>query len=153
MFQQSILESLQSIFGEMGWSQLTSLTPESIASGFAQHYGIDEQDLPPGMFQSISPEMLQAGSYKTYSPQLQAKGQSLLSGLYGGLGGKEATKAAGGFAGGSGFGRQQSGVKDVYGKEMAGAIGDVGQQYSQGLGLVSDLVNQWHEQAQRISIG
>ena len=45
------------------------------------------------------------------------------------------------------------GAKDVYGKEMAGAIGDVGQQYSQGLGLVSDLVNQWHEQAQRISIG
>ena len=47
MFQQSILDSLSSIFGPMSWNQLAydpsqpsqGLSPQNIASSFAEHYG------------------------------------------------------------------------------------------------------------------
>ena len=158
MFQQSILQALSDIgFGDMDWNQLAgpSMTSANIADQFASHYGLAEEGMPhdlvPGMFQSITPEMLQGASYKTYSPQIQAKGQSMLSDLYKGLGGQTASKAAGGFAGSGGFGKQQAGIKDVYGKSMTDTLTGVRQQQSQGIGLISDLINQWHEMAQSIS--
>ena len=152
MFQQSILDALQSMgFGEMDWGQLSGLSSETISDTFQQHYGLTDQDLPAGMFQQITPEMLQGASYKTYSPQIQAKGQSMLSDLYKGLGGAGARKAAGGFAGSGGFGQQQAGVKDVYGKSMTDVLTGVRGQQSQGIGLVQDLISQWHEAAQNIA--
>ena len=94
MFQQNLLDSLQSIFGGgFNWNQLSGMGSEDIASSFAQHYDIEEQDLPAGMFQSITPEMLRGASYKTYAPQIQAQGQSFLPDLYKNLGGQAATKA------------------------------------------------------------
>ena len=151
MFQQSILDSLQNIFGSgFNWNQLSGMGSEDIASSFGQHYGITE-DLPAGMFQSITPEMLRGASYKTYAPQIQAKGQSFLPDLYKNLGGQAATKAAGGFAGSGGFGQQQAGVRDVYGKGMTDVLSNVSQQQSQGIGLVQDLISQWHDMAQNIS--
>mgnify|MGYP005822864097 CR=1 FL=1 len=153
MFQQSILESLQSLFGNMQWGDISGITGQDISQQIASMYGIEQEDLPASMFQTISPEMLGAGAYKTYAPQLQAKGQSLLSGLYGGMGGQQARKAAGGFAGSSRYGQYTGGVKDVYGKEMAGAIGEVGQQRMQGLGNISDIISQWKETGQRIGYG
>ena len=116
MFQQSILDSLQSIFGgNVQWGDLSGFTGQDIASQFAGAYDLDPEDLSASMFQTLSPQMLSAGAYKTYAPQLQAKGQSLLSGLYGGMGGQKAKQSAGGFAGSSGFGQYAGGVKDVYG--------------------------------------
>ena len=154
MFQQSILDSLSSIFGEgMNWGDITGLTGQDIAGRISSAYDIDLEDLPPNMFTTIDPGMLAAGSYKTYAPQLQAKGQNLLSGLYSGLGGQKARQAAGGFAGSSGFGKYQSGVKDVYGREMTGAISEVAQQRSQGLSNISDIINQWKQTGQRIAYG
>ena len=151
MFQQSIIDSLQSIFGGgLDWNQLSGMGSQDIASEFAQHYDIEEQDLPAGMFQSITPEMLRGASYKTYAPQIQAQGQSFLPDLYKNLGGQAATKAAGGFAGSGGFGQQQAGVRDVYGKGMTDVLSNVSQQQSQGMGLISDLINQWHQSAQGI---
>ena len=152
MFQQSILDSLQNIFGSgFNWNQLSGMGSEDIASSFGQHYGITE-DLPAGMFQSITPEMLRGASYKTYAPQIQAQGQSFLPDLYKNLGGQAATKAAGGFAGSGGFGQQQAGVRDVYGKGMTDTLSSVRQQQSQGIGNISDLISQWHEMAQNIAV-
>ena len=111
---------------------------------------IEEQDLPAGMFQSITPEMLRGASYKTYAPQIQAQGQSFLPDLYKNLGGQAATKAAGGFAGSGGFGQQQAGVRDVYGKGMTDVLTQVRGQQSQGIGNISDLISQWHQMAQSI---
>jgi len=154
MYQQSILDALTDVgFNQMDWSQIGGLTSENIASQFAQHYDLGDEDLVSGMFQSITPEMLQGASYKTYAPQIQAKGQSMLSDLYKNLGGQAATKAAGGFAGSSGFGKQQAGVRDVYGKGMTDTLSNVMQQQSQGIGNISNLISQWHEMAQNISIG
>ena len=153
MFQQNLLDSLQGIFGGgLDWGQLSGMGSQDIASSFAQHYNIEEQDLPSGMFQSITPEMLRGASYKTYAPQIQAKGQSFLPDLYKNLGGQAATKAAGGFAGSGGFGQQQAGVRDVYGKGMTDTLSSVRQQQSQGIGNISDLISQWHEMAQNIAV-
>ena len=152
MFQQSILDALSGMgFSNLDWSQLSEISPSQIASTFQSHYGITDQDLPSGMFQSIAPEMLQGASYSTYSPQIQAKGQSMLPDLYKNLGGQAATKAAGGFAGSGGFGKQQAGVKDVYGKSMVDTITSARGQQSQGIGNISDLIAQWHDMAQNIS--
>ena len=155
MYQQSILQSLMDVgFGQMDWNQLggPGMSSENIASQFTQHYNLNEDDLAPGMFQSITPEMLQGASYKTYAPQIQAQGQSMLPDLYKGLGGQAATKAAGGFAGSGGFGQQQAGVRDVYGKGMTDTLSNVRQQQSQGIGNISDLISQWHEMAQNIAV-
>ena len=152
MFQQSILDALNSMgFGSMTWNQLSGLQSEDIASQFAEHYNLDPNDLVGGMFQKITPEMLQGASYKTYAPQIQAKGQSMLPDLYKGLGGVGARKAAGGFAASGGFGQQQAGVKDVYGKSMTDVLSQVRGQQSQGIGLVQDFISQWHDMAQNIS--
>tara|TARA_R110000824_G_scaffold39794_6_gene119956 strand:- start:626 stop:1105 length:480 start_codon:yes stop_codon:yes gene_type:complete len=159
MFQQSILDSLSSIFGQgTSWGDMSGFTGGDISSQIASMYDLYDEEtgenmLDPSMFSTISPDMLRAASHKTYSPQIQAKGQSLLSGLYSGLGGQKARQAAGGFAGSSGFGKYQSGIKDVYGKEMTGAIAEAGQQRAQGLGNISDMISQWQETGQRFKFG
>ena len=153
-FQQSILDSLQSAgFQNMAFSQLNQLTPEQIASTFAQQYNLDQEDLPSTMFQPIKQNLLQATNWGTYSPAVEAEGQTKLQGLYKGLGGTGATQAAGGFAGSGGFGKYQGGIKDVYGREMTGSITEVGQQRMQGLGNISDIINQWKQTGQRIAYG
>tara|TARA_B100001250_G_C19679936_1_gene735379 strand:+ start:560 stop:1024 length:465 start_codon:yes stop_codon:yes gene_type:complete len=151
MFQQSILDSLSQMgFGQMGWQQLAELSPDQIESTLQSHYELDDDDLLPGMFQTINPEMLQAASYSTYAPQVQAKGQSMLSDLYKNLGGQSAVQAAGNFAGSGQFAKQQAGVKDVYGKSMTDTLSNVRGQQSQGIGAISDMISQWNQMAQRI---
>ena len=150
-FQQSILDSLQSAgFQNMAFSQLNQLTPEQIASTFAQQYNLDQEDLPSTMFQPIKQNLLQATNWGTYSPAVEAEGQTKLQGLYKGLGGTGATQAAGGFAGSGGFGKYQGGIKDVYGKSMSDVIGQSRGQQQQAGNLISDLIGGWHETAQRI---
>ena len=151
MFQQSILDALSGIgFGSLGWDDLSDQSINQIESTLQSHYELDDDDLLPGMFQTINPEMLQAASYSTYAPQVQAKGQSMLSDLYKNLGGQSAVQAAGGFAGSGQFGKQQAGVKDVYGKSMTDTLTNVRGQQSQGIGAISDLISQWNQMAQRI---
>lgn len=151
MFQQSILDALSNMnFTPMSWQGLSDLGSEQIASTFSDHYGLEGVEMPSGMFQSITPEMLQGASYSTYSPQIQAKGQSMLPDLYKNLGGRAATMAAGGFSGSGGFKQQQQGVKDVYGKSMVDVLSGVRGQQSQGIGAISDLISQWHNAAQSI---
>ena len=151
MFQQSILDSLESMgFAPSSFSNLSTITPEQIASVLQSEYDLTDQDIPASMFQSISPEMLQAASFSTYTPQIQAQGQSMLPGLYKSLGGQQAQQAKGGFAGTSAFAKQQEGARDVYGKSMTDVLSSVRGQQSQGIGMISDLINQWQTTAQRI---
>ena len=150
MFQQSILDSLSNLNYQGGWSGLGNLGQDEISQMFASHYELDPEDIPSSLFQSITPEMLQSASYSTYSPQIQAHGQSMLPQLYKQLGGQVAKQAAGGFAGSGGFGKQQAGAKDVYGKSLTDTLTNVQQQQSQGIGGISDLIGQWHQAAQRI---
>ena len=154
MFQQSILDALSNIgFGQMGWSDISGLSPGQISTTFQQHYDLEESDIPSGMFQSITPEMLQGASYSTYAPQIQAKGQSMLSELQKGLGGQAATKALGGFAGSGGFGQQQAGVKDVYGKGMTDILTGIGASRSDASTNIADLMSSWQKTAQDIRYG
>ena len=154
MFQQSILDALSNIgFGQMGWSDISGLSPGQISTTFQQHYELEESDIPSGMFQSITPEMLQGASYSTYAPQIQAKGPSMLSELQKGLGGQAATKALGGFAGSGGFGQQQAGVKDVYGKGMTDILTGIGASRSDASTNIADLMSSWQKTAQDIRYG
>ena len=150
--QQSILDMLSSMgFGDMNWSNLSSLNPENIAGTLRSHFNIeDEKDLPLTLFQGITPEMMKGASYSTYAPQITAAGQGMLPDLYKSLGGQKASQAAGGFAGSSGFQAQQRGARDVYGKEMSNVLSNVGQQHSQGINLISDLIGGWSKAAQSI---
>tara|TARA_Y100001938_G_C8101026_1_gene441752 strand:- start:9014 stop:9487 length:474 start_codon:yes stop_codon:yes gene_type:complete len=154
MTQQEILESLSDLFpnviGGDDWTSLANLSQGSIAEAFGSMYDLKEEDLQADMFQKISPQMLAASQWKTYAPQVEYEGQSLLKDLYQGLGGTQATKAAGGFAGSGGFQKQQSSVRDVYGKSMVGALTKARQQQGMGLKGVQDIINQWHQAAQRI---
>ena len=151
MFQQSILDSLANVgFQGLNWSGLANLGQDQISQMFAQHYDLDQQDIPSSLFQKITPEMLQSASYSTYSPQIEAQGQSMLPDLYKNLGGQSATQAAGGFAGSGGFRKQQAGARDVYGKSLTDTLTNVRQQQSRGIGGISDLISQWHEAAQKI---
>ena len=151
MFQQSILDSLANVgFQGLNWAGLGNLNQDEISQIFASHYDLNPEDIPSSLFQKITPEMLQSASYSTYSPQIQAQGQSMLPQLYEQLGGQVAKQAAGGFAGSGSFGKQQSSARDVYGKSLTDTLTNVQQQQSRGIGGISDLISQWHEAAQRI---
>jgi hypothetical protein len=150
--QQSILDTLISMgFGDdLNWNDLSSFNPTAIKNRLRDHFGLEDEDLPSTLFQSITPEMMQGASYSTYAPQISSQGQSMLPDLYKNLGGQVASQAAGGLAGSGSFQQQQTGVRDVYGKEMSNIISNVGQQHSRGVSLISDLIGGWKEAAQRI---
>jgi len=130
-----------------GWGDIANVSAPSIAGALQNYYGIDQETLPPHLFQGISSDILQQGLQKTYSPQIQATGSSLLSNLQSTMSGQKGKQAMGGFAGSSQASSFQQGAKDVYGKEMAGALSSVGQQRTQGLQSVQDIINQWRETA------
>ena len=151
MFQQSILDSLANVgFQGLNWTGLANLGQDEISQMFASHYDLNPEDIPSSLFQKITPEMLQSASYSTYAPQIEAQGQSMLPDLYKSVGGQQASQAAGGFAGSSGFQAQQRGARDVYGKSLTDTLTNVQQQQSRGIGGISDLISQWHEAAQKI---
>ena len=151
MFQQDIMQSLSDMFSNVDtWSSIGGLSQGDIAGRFADKYDLSSDDVQADMFQQISPEMLKAGQWKTYSPMVEAQGQSLMQDLMKQLTGSQATQAAGGFAGSGGFQKQQSAAKDVYGKSMIDVLSGAKQQQSKGLGNIQDIINQWHQSAQRI---
>ena len=130
-----------------GWGDIADVSPASIAGALQNYYGITSENLPPHLFQGISSDILQQGLQKKYSPQIEATGQTLLTNLQSTMGGQKGKQAIGGFAGSGQASRFQQGARDVYGKEMAGALSQVGQQRIQGLQSVQDIINQWRETA------
>ena len=150
MFQQSIMQSLQTIFPGLQWGQLSGLTPEGIAGGFATEYDIEPEDLPSSLFQSISPGLFKGADYSTYSPMMQTEGSSLLTNLQSSLGGADVTKAHGGFAGSGGAKRKEKQVRDVYGKSMGETYSSIRGMQAQGLQGIQDRVDAWHQAAQSI---
>ena len=133
--------------GGLSYMGLSDITPGQIASRLQSYYGLSGEDLPAQMFQGISKDILSAGLAKTYSPQIEAHGSSLLSKLRETTGGQKGRRAFGGF---SGSGQQQqysAGAKDVYGKGMADVLAQTQQQQAQGLQSVQDVINQWKETA------
>ena len=136
--------------GQLGYEDISTLTPENIAGNLRSYFNLGQADLPAHMFQGISSDLLQQGLGKTYSPQIQAGGSSLLSNLQQTLGGQQGKQAMGGFAGSGQASRFQQGAKDVYGKGMSDVLTKVGSQRAQGLQSVQDIINQWKDTAMGI---
>ena len=149
------MQYLQNLAQSMGLDvqnlgQLSSFTPGDIASSLASTYGIDPSLMPEGLFTGITPGLLSGLYGKTYSPIIQAKQPSLIDSLSQSIGGQKGRQAHGGFGASGGWNKYQQGVKDVYGKGMTDVLSGVRQQQSQGIGAISDLINQWHQAAQSI---
>lgn len=109
-FLQNILQQLQNLglgggYYTPGGGQtanfmgIGNITPQQIQEALISQYDMNPQDLNPAMFSSISSGLLESSLGKSYRPQIEAKGQSLLSNLQGALGGKVGKRAVGGFAG------------------------------------------------------
>ena len=99
MFRQSLIDSLQAIFPNISWSGMQGLNPGQIAGGFAEEYDIETEDLPSSLFQSLSPSLFKGAAYNTYSPMMEAEGESLLGNLQASLSSADTRRAYGGFAG------------------------------------------------------
>ena len=152
---KNYIEELLSSIGVSGTSYggLSSLSPESIASGLASIYDIDKSLLPSNLFQGIAPGMMQGSYGKTYSPLIQAKQAPLLQGLTSGIEGLKGRQALGGFAGSGQARDYQAGVKDVYGKGMTNILSDVSSSIGGSEQNIIDLINSWKQTAQGIRYG
>jgi hypothetical protein len=137
-------------FGAQDYMGLANLTPETISSKLQQYFGLTGQDIPAHMFQGISADVLRSGLGKTYSPQLAATGDSMLSQLRDTMMGQKTRQAYGGFAGSSAGREAFSSAKDVYGKGMTDVLGQTSQQRLQGLQNVQNQINQWRDTALKI---
>ena len=126
---------------------IQDITPDKISSTLQGYFNLGQSDLPSHMFQGISSDILRSGLSSTYSPQIEAVGQSLLGDLQKTMYGKEGRAAAGGFAGSSQQQKFTQGAKDVYGKGMSDVLAKTGQQQVQGLQNVQDIMNQWRDTA------
>ena len=102
------------------------------------------------MFSSISSGLLESSLGKAYRPQIEAKGQSLLSNLQGTLGGKVGKRVAGGFAGSGQRKKYRQQAKDIYGQGMTDVLATTGQQQLQGLEGIQNTINDWLEMASEI---
>ena len=143
----------QNLLGQItGTSSIAGIDQNQIASAMQSMYGLDPADLPGNMFQgsTISQPMLASTLQKTYSPQIEAKGQGLLGELLKTTSGEKMKKAGGGFAGSGQMQQFVGGAKDVYGKGMSDVLAQTGQQQMRGLTGIQDVINQWKETAMRI---
>ena len=152
---EQILQQLQQLgFGNLDWDQIYGQTqPGDVATELYREYGATGDPWESAMFSPLTQGMLRGATYGQYAPQVRQEGQSLLGGLTQQLGGQEATQAAGGFAGSSGFGKQQAGARDVYGKGMQGVLSNVGQQRSAATGNIQDIISSWMQTAQSMRYG
>ena len=148
---QDILSQLEGFgFGGMDFLDIADLDASGISHKLRTKFGLGGEDLPSHLFQPISQDILASGLAKTYSPQVEAHGQSLLGDLQSTLSGEKGKKAMGGFAGSGQQKRFSTAARDVYGKGMVGVLSDVGQQQAKGLSNVQDVINKWRETAMRI---
>ena len=125
---------------------------QDVATQLGEQYGlIDEQGtnmLTQQMFQGINPELMKSASIGAYSPLFQQKQSSMLPQLMAKLGGQQARKAHGGFAGTGGAQMQQQQAKDVYGQGMGDVLSQAMGAKTQSLGTIQDIINQWQQTAQ-----
>ena len=124
----------------------------NIASALGRKFGITEK-MPGAMFDPVTKQQTQALKWETYQPQLQQQQQSLMQGLLKGYESGAARKASGGFSGSAAQQQYQTGIKDVYGKGMTGAIANVAKQRAQAYGGIQDTISGWTQQAQRFKTG
>ena len=149
---QALLTQLQGmgVLGESaGFQDLYNLSGEQIAGSLGSLYNVE--GLEAGMFSPFSKQLLSATKPGMYTGMIESQGASILDDLSTSLGGQAARQAAGGFAGGSGFQQQQSGVRDVYGQKMSGVLQQAGQQRAQAMGSLSDAIGQWKKTAQEFA--
>ena len=149
---QALLAQLQGmgVLGESaGFQDLYNLSGEQIAGSLGSLYNVE--GLEAGMFSPFSKQLLSATKPGMYTGMIESQGASILDDLSTSLGGQAARQAAGGFAGGSGFQQQQSGVRDVYGQKMSGVLQQAGQQRAQAMGSLSDAIGQWKKTAQEFA--
>ena len=135
----------------LGYGDIANITPADIASNLQTYYGLESEMLPAHLFQGISQDILSQGLGKTYSPQIEAGGATLLSNLQQTLGGKQAIQAGGGFAGSGGAQTYMQGARDVYGKGMADVVSQTEQQRSQAFGELQNMINQWKKTGQEFA--
>ena len=124
-----------------------------VASQLGEQYGLIDEGtgtnmLTQQMFQGINPELMKSASIGAYSPLFQQKQSSLMPQLMQQLGGQQARKAYGGFAGSGGAQMQQQQAKDVYGQGMGDVLGQAMGAKTQSLGTIQDIINQWQQTAQ-----
>ena len=110
--------------------------------------GVFNNLLTQQMFQPINPELIKSASIGAYSPLFQQKQSSLLPQLMAKMGGTDARKAFGGFAGSGGAQMQQQQAKDIYGQGMGDVLSQAMGAKTQSLGTIQDVINQWQQTAQ-----
>jgi len=145
---QALLAQLQGmgLLGESAqFEDLYNLTSEQISGGLGSLYGVG--GLESGMFSPFSKQLLNLAKPGAYTPMIESEGASILDELSSLLSGGAATKAAGGFAGGSGFKQFQSGAKDVYGQKMVGVLGQAGEQRGKAMENIGNIISDWKKTA------
>ena len=133
-------------------TRINRLSGGSIAGALASKFGITEK-MPAGMFDPISRAQTKGLQWETYRPQLEQQQQSLAQGLISGYGSRAARQAGGGFAGSAAQKSYQTGVKDVFGRGMTGAIGNVAKQRAKAFGGIQETIAGWTQQAQKFKRG
>ena len=136
-----------------GFGGISGYGAGDISGALQQQYGLTSEQLPSSMFQPISSEWIKGALPGTYSPQIEATGQTLLGDMLTGMSGQKGKQAFGGFAGSGQQQQYASGIKDVYGKGMTDILTKTGQQRAQSLKSIQDVINQWQSQASEISVG
>ena len=139
--QQLLAQLVGMGLGETGFGSSGS----EIATQLGGQY---DQTFSPQIFQSINPELLSSASMGAYSPLFQQKQSSLIPQLMQQLGGQQAKKAYGGFAGSGGAQMQQQQAKDVYGQGMQNTLTQAMEGKTQSLQTIQDIINQWQQTAQ-----
>ena len=150
-----IMQQLQSMGLNVsgGFGALSSLGGGDISQALQGQYGLTGEQLPSSMFLPISSDLIKGGLAGTYSPQVEATGQTLLSQMLTAGGGQKGFQAAGGFAGSGQQQQYAGGIKDEYGKGMTDVLTSTGQQRAQSLKGIQDMINQWQSQASQIKYG
>ena len=142
---QQLLAQLAGMgLGEQGFGA----TGQNIATQLGEHYNLGDDTLTEQMFQTINPELLKSASMGAYSPLFQQKQSSMVPQLMAQLGGQQAKRAFGGFAGTGGAAMQQQQARDVYGQGMGDVLTQAMGARGQSLQTIQDIINQWQATAQ-----
>jgi len=143
----SIQQLLAQLSGMGLGGQGFGATGEDVATSLGGQYNIPDS-LKAEMFQTINPALIKSASMGAYSPLFEQKQSSLMPQLMQQLGGQQAKKAYGGFAGSGGAAMQQQQAKDVYGQGMGDVLSQAMGAKTQSLGTIQDIINQWQQTAQ-----
>ena len=138
--------------GFQGMSADTIMTGAGTAAGLTGPQISGENALLNSQMFAMMPEsLLKSSSLSAYSPLFQQKQSSLIPQLIAQMGGQQAKKAHGGFAGSGGAMAQQTGARDVYGGAMGDVFGQAMTGKTQSIGQVQNWVDNWLETAQQFA--